>query len=76
MESFEVTEKNNLPKYVALQPHYNLVEREKFETQYAPWVEKFGLSVFLYWSLASGFLTGKYITEVDFEQTARGGLIK
>src|SRR5690606_25194015 len=60
IESFNVAEKNNLPKYIALQPHYNLVEREKFETQYASLVEKFNLSVFPYWSLASGFLTGKY----------------
>ena len=76
IESFEVAEKNNFPKYVALQPHYNLVEREKFETEYAPLVEKFGLSVFPYWSLAAGFLTGKYRTEADFENTARGGGIK
>ena len=75
-ESFEVAEKNNFPKYVALQPHYNLVEREKFETEYAPLVEKFGLSAFPYWSLAAGFLTGKYRTEADFENTARGGGIK
>jgi len=76
IESFEVSEKNNFPKYVALQPHYNLVEREKFETEYAPLVEKFGLSAFPYWSLAAGFLTGKYRTEADFETTARGGGIK
>ena len=76
IESFEVAEKNNFPKYVALQPHYNLVEREKFETEYAPLVEKFGLSAFPYWSLAAGFLTGKYRTEADFETTARGGGIK
>ena len=76
IESFEVAEKNNFPKYVALQPHYNLVEREKFETEYAPLIEKFGLSAFPYWSLAAGFLTGKYRTEADFETTARGGGIK
>jgi len=76
IESFEVAEKNNFPKYVALQPHYNLVEREKFETEYAPLVEKFELSAFPYWSLAAGFLTGKYRTEADFETTARGGGIK
>jgi aryl-alcohol dehydrogenase-like predicted oxidoreductase len=76
IESFEVAEKNNFSKYVALQPHYNLVEREKFETEYAPLVEKFGLSAFPYWSLAAGFLTGKYRTEADFETTARGGGIK
>ncbi|WP_333661769.1 aldo/keto reductase [Chishuiella changwenlii] len=60
IESFEVAEKNNFPKYVALQPHYNLVERENFETKYAPLVDKYDLSVFPYWSLAAGFLTGKY----------------
>ncbi|TDX82844.1 aldo/keto reductase [Epilithonimonas xixisoli] len=76
IESFEVAEKNNLPKYVALQPHYNLVEREKFETEYASLVEKYGLSAFPYWSLAAGFLTGKYRTEADFEKTTRGAGIK
>lgn len=76
IESFEVAEKNNLPKYVALQPHYNLVEREKFETEYVSLVEKYGLSAFSYWSLAAGFLTGKYRTEEDFEKTTRGGSIK
>lgn len=76
IESFEVAEQNNFPKYVALQPHYNLVEREKFEKEYAPLVERFGLSAFPYWSLAAGFLTGKYRTESDFENTTRGGGIK
>ncbi|WP_313270040.1 aldo/keto reductase [Sphingobacterium sp.] len=76
IESFDVAEKNGLPKYVALQPHYNLVERAGFETDYASLVEKYGLSVFPYWSLAAGFLTGKYRTEADFDKTARGGGIK
>lgn len=73
IESFEVSEKNNFPKYVALQPHYNLVERENFEKNYAPLVEKYGLSTFTYWSLAAGFLTGKYRTEADFSKSPRGG---
>ena len=76
IESFEVAEKNGLSKYVALQPHYNLVERAGFETDYASLVERYGLSVFPYWSLAAGFLTGKYRTEADFDKTARGGGIK
>jgi aryl-alcohol dehydrogenase-like predicted oxidoreductase len=71
-ESFEVAEKNNLPKYVALQPHYNLLEREKFETEYADLVKEYDLSVFTYWSLAAGFLTGKYRTEEDLAKSARG----
>lgn len=72
-ESFELAEKNGLPKYVALQPHYNLVEREKFETEYAPLAEKYNLSVFPYWALAAGFLTGKYRSEEDFSKSPRGG---
>lgn len=71
-ESFEAAEKNGLPKYVALQPHYNLVEREKFENQYEHLVKDFDLSVFTYWSLAAGFLTGKYRSEEDFAKTTRG----
>lgn len=71
-ESFEVAEKNNLPKYVALQPHYNLLEREKFESQYADLMKEYDLSVFTYWSLAAGFLTGKYRNEDDLKKSARG----
>lgn len=76
-ESFKVAEENNLPKYVALQPLYNLLERTQFENEYTPLVEQFGLSVFPYWSLAAGFLSGKYRSEADFANTARGsGIIK
>jgi len=70
--SFEAAEQYGLPKYQALQPHYNLVERTKFETQYAALAEQYGLSVFTYWSLASGFLTGKYRSEDDFGKSPRG----
>lgn len=76
VQSFEAAEKYKLPKYVALQPHYNLVVREQFEQQYAPLVEQYDLSVFTYWSLEAGFLTGKYQTEADFDNTARGKGIK
>src|SRR5690606_18989495 len=75
-ESFEIAEKNGLPKYVALQPHYNLVERTTFEADYATLVEQYNLSVFPYWSLAAGFLTGKYRMEEDFNKTTRGGGVK
>lgn len=70
--SFEVAEKNNLPKYVALQPHYNLMERSSFENDYALLVEQYQLSTFPYWSLAAGFLTGKYRNESDLSKSARG----
>ncbi len=70
--SFEASEKNGFPKYVALQPHYNLVERTKFETEYAALVEKYRLGVMPYWSLAAGFLTGKYRSEADLGKSVRG----
>jgi len=72
-KSFEVAEKEGFPKYVALQPHYNLIEREKYETQYKDLVDKYDLSVFPYWSLAAGFLTGKYRSEADLNKSVRGG---
>lgn len=75
-ESFAVSDEKGFTKYVALQPHYNLLEREKFESEYAPIAEKYDLSVFPYWSLAAGFLTGKYRTEDDFAKHARGEGIK
>lgn len=71
-ESFQTAEQKGLPKYVALQPHYNLVERTRYETEYLPLVEKYDLTVFPYWSLASGFLTGKYRSEADFGKSVRG----
>ncbi|SIS72655.1 Predicted oxidoreductase [Zobellia uliginosa] len=76
LESLKVSEVNNLPKYVALQPHYNLVEREGYETKYAGVVEEHGLSVMTYFSLASGFLTGKYRSEDDLNKSVRGGSVK
>lgn len=75
-ESFAVAEAENLPKYVALQPHYNLMERKGYETDYAPIAQKHGLAVFPYWSLASGFLTGKYRSEKDLGKSVRGGSAK
>jgi aryl-alcohol dehydrogenase-like predicted oxidoreductase len=56
---------------VAVQPHYNLVHREPYETELAPVVAKHGLGVMPYFSLASGFLTGKYRTEADLAGRAR-----
>ncbi len=72
VESLQVAKKNNLPAYVALQPHYNLLERTTFEQEYASIVEDYNLSVFTYWSLAGGFLTGKYRSEEDLKKSARG----
>ncbi|MEU4891910.1 aldo/keto reductase [Streptomyces sp. NPDC044780] len=50
----------NLARYVALQPHYNLVSRDTFEGELADVAARHGLATLPYYSLASGFLTGKY----------------
>ena len=75
-DSFAASEKYGLPKYQALQPHYNLVERENYESKYAPLADKYNLSVFTYWSLASGFLTGKYRSKDDLNKSVRGGSVE
>lgn len=76
IESMQFSESEGLPKYEALQPHYNLVEREKYETQYSSLVAEHNLTVFPYWSLASGFLTGKYRSEDDLNKSVRGNDVK
>ena len=59
-ESLGSSRREGLAPYMWLQPHYNLVEREGYERDYAPIVAEHGLSVAPYYALASGFLTGKY----------------
>ena len=58
--SLEKAGDSGLPKYEVLQPEYSLVEKAKFEEEYKPIAEKNELGVITYFSLASGFLTGKY----------------
>ncbi|HWA49254.1 MAG TPA: aldo/keto reductase [Dongiaceae bacterium] len=65
-------QKNGLPRYESLQPHYNLVERKEFESDLSPVCRKHKLGVIPYFALASGFLTGKYRSEQDFAKSVRG----
>jgi aryl-alcohol dehydrogenase-like predicted oxidoreductase len=60
------------PRYESLQPHYNLMEREMFEKELGPLCEREGLGVIPYFSLAGGFLTGKYRSEADLAKSPRG----
>jgi aryl-alcohol dehydrogenase-like predicted oxidoreductase len=64
------------PMYQVLQPEYNLYYREKFEKHYATLAAQYNMNVFTYFSLASGFLTGKYRTEKDCENGARANGMK
>ncbi|MGH2644181.1 MAG: aldo/keto reductase [Chitinophagaceae bacterium] len=74
--SMECADKNDLPAYQMLQPLYNLYERERFESQYQQLCEKYSLGVLPYYSLASGFLSGKYRSEKDISKSLRGKGIK
>jgi aryl-alcohol dehydrogenase-like predicted oxidoreductase len=59
-ESLEVSDREGLARYVALQPHYNLVSRDTYEGPRQEIASRNGLAVVPYFGLASGFLTGKY----------------
>ncbi len=75
-EALKISRDHGLPAYQCLQPHYNLVEREGFERELEPVCREAGLAVIPYYSLASGFLTGKYRSEADLGQSARGQNVK
>ncbi|HEX3789200.1 MAG TPA: aldo/keto reductase [Pseudonocardiaceae bacterium] len=59
-ESLAFAEKEGLAAYVAIQPHYNLMERTGFEQDVAPFAAEHNLATLPYFALARGFLTGKY----------------
>lgn len=59
-EWFQVAKEENLSAPVAIQNQYNLLYRKEFEENYRPICSEFGVAEFTYFSLASGFLTGKY----------------
>jgi aryl-alcohol dehydrogenase-like predicted oxidoreductase len=66
-----------IPRYQSLQPNYNLYDRVDFESQYLPVCKADGLGVITYYSLAGGFLTGKYRSAADAAKNpSRGGKVK
>lgn len=72
-EALQVSADKNLVAYQALQPEYNLYARQDYETNLEPLCIERGLGVVPFYSLASGFLTGKYRSEADFSKSKRGG---
>jgi aryl-alcohol dehydrogenase-like predicted oxidoreductase len=70
-EWVSLADEHDFAKPIALQPHYNLVTRREYETELAPLATDNNLGVFPYFSLAAGFLTGKYRTREDLEGQAR-----
>ncbi len=73
--SLKISADNSLPRYQSLQPHYSLVERAEFEGALEDMCLKEKLGVIGYYSLASGFLTGKYRSRADAEGRARGSRV-
>jgi aryl-alcohol dehydrogenase-like predicted oxidoreductase len=64
------------PRYEVLQPEYNLADRAGFENGLADLCRREEIGVITYYSLAKGFLTGKYRSEADLAQSARGSGVK
>jgi aryl-alcohol dehydrogenase-like predicted oxidoreductase len=71
-EALAVSASTGLPRYESLQPGYNLYDRQGYEAELEPLCREQGLGVITYFSLARGFLTGKYRSERDLGQSPRG----
>ena len=74
--ALQISAKHGYPSYQSLQPHYNLYERADYEDKLEPVCQQKGLGVITYFSLARGFLTGKYRSEADLSKSARGQGVK
>ncbi len=70
--SLTVADEKGLPRYQVLQPEYNLYDRESFEGALQELTVRENIGVVTYYSLASGFLSGKYRSEKDLSQSQRG----
>ncbi|CAH0231893.1 General stress protein 69 [Erwinia aphidicola] len=71
-EALKVSSDNGLARYETLQPEYNLYDREGYESGLEKVAKDHGLGVINYYSLASGFLSGKYLSKEDAAKSARG----
>ncbi len=71
-EALKVSEDNGLARYETLQPEYNLYDREGYESGLEQVAKDNGLAVINYYSLASGFLSGKYRKPEDASKSQRG----
>lgn len=71
-EALKVSRDNSLPRYEVLQPEYNLYDRANYEGALRDQAISEGLGVITYYSLASGFLSGKYRSKQDLDKSPRG----
>jgi aryl-alcohol dehydrogenase-like predicted oxidoreductase len=74
--ALEASRTGRLPRYEVLQPEYNLYDRAAYEGPLRDLCIREGLGVITYFSLASGFLTGKYRSEADLARSRRGQGVK
>ncbi|MFJ8546954.1 aldo/keto reductase [Streptomyces sp. NPDC093586] len=74
--SLDFSDREGLARYVALQPHYNLVSRDTYEGELRDLAERAGLAAVPYYALASGFLTGKYRPGATVDSPRAGGAAK
>ena len=75
-KAIDISEQHNLPRYKVYQPEYNLYDREEFEQGTAAVCDNEGLGVINYFSLGSGFLTGKYSSPEEAEGRDRADFVK
>jgi aryl-alcohol dehydrogenase-like predicted oxidoreductase len=74
--ALDVAKAKALPRYEVLQPEYNLYDRGGFDGPLRELCMAEEIGVITYFSLAKGFLSGKYRTEADLGQSPRGGGVK
>jgi aryl-alcohol dehydrogenase-like predicted oxidoreductase len=74
--ALDAAKAGGLPRYEVLQPEYNLYDRARFEGPLRDLCVAEDIGVITYFSLAKGFLSGKYRSEADLGQSARGGGVK
>ena len=75
-EALALSRQHGLPEYQVLQPEYNLYDRAGYETDLEPVALAYQLGVVVYWSLASGFFSGKYRSKEDLADKARGSRVE
>ncbi len=74
--ALDISGKHGFSRYETLQPEYNLYDRSGFEAELEAVCQKNDLGVIPYFSLAAGFLTGKYRSEADLHDKARAGKVR
>lgn len=75
-EALQVSADKGLSRYEVMQPGYSLYDRNGYESGLAAVAQEHDIGVVSYFSLASGFLTGKYRSVEDLEGSARAGFLK